>query len=802
MNSWKRSRRFFTTLIGASAFALSVGAGAKLTASAEVTAKPNILFIIMDDVGIDQMKVFGFGGSIPASLPNIDRIAKHGVMFTNVWAMPECSSSRAAFFTGRYPLRTGVDSAIVRNHLPQTYVSSFKGTIPRLLTRAGYTNALIGKYHLVGEKDPAGSCSPSTRGWQAFRGNNSAGPPSVDQTGGNLENGGNLICGYDQSWRTGACYRKKYDGTVSCQFITLAKSDAETAPARTCLQAGGLFRAGLQCGDQAPTAADFDLDNGYYVWPRTVTNGVRPPLSTAACASETQNRTYMSTTQSDDAVTWWKKQLGPRMLTVSYNAIHTPYQKAPTYLVRDPGNPPIPCNNAFPPRQLVDSILEGMDVEIGRMLAELGLGTLKNDGKTLDKLTLGGTMIVIVGDNGSQGGAVRVGDGFDPARAKATVYQTGVWVPLIIAGANVTEPGREVDALVNSVDLYGLFADVAGVNAAEVVPPSRLIDSRPLLPYLTSASPNPVRKTNFTQVSVGTFTPVESERSWPCQVSTTCNDTLFATEGLCLDNGGTWYGPGGAQSASSCCAVGALTGTSISIIPVRQYAVRDKRYKLVELEQTDCSAPLATNASSKPFPWAEYKTKTTREFYDLKPTASNPIGLDQPDGNFLKDCPEGQDPVTCLPAELQSRYSRLADTLDRTIQSGDAAKKCQAKGDGNLDQRVNQADLDAWAVYDGKGPSRYDINLDAQTDSADRDIIAAHLGLDCLGLCARADLDRNGKVGPHDMAILKDGFASKKACHDDVLCNGDLDGNGKVDAEDVAQMTQAASSCAPKSAER
>ncbi|MFL5258165.1 MAG: hypothetical protein ACJ8AS_00305 [Hyphomicrobiales bacterium] len=44
--------------------------------SAQEPAKPNILFIIMDDVGIDLMKVFGFGGTIPASLPNIDRIAK------------------------------------------------------------------------------------------------------------------------------------------------------------------------------------------------------------------------------------------------------------------------------------------------------------------------------------------------------------------------------------------------------------------------------------------------------------------------------------------------------------------------------------------------------------------------------------------------------------------------------------------------------------------------------------------------------------------------------------------------------
>src|SRR5947209_6143798 len=241
------------------------GAGAL----AEAASKPNILFIIMDDVGIDQMKVFGFGGSVPASLPNINLIGRKGVMFTNAWAMPECSSSRAAFFTGRYPLRTGVDSAIVGNHLPQTYVSSFEATIPRILAKAGYANALIGKYHLVGEKDPSGSCSPSTRGWQAFRGNNSAGPPSIDRTAGDLEHGGNQICGYHQGPEAGSCYTRKDDG-ISCKYISEAGADPGTTPARTCLQRGGLFRPLRSCGKSPPSEADFSLDNGYYVWPRTV----------------------------------------------------------------------------------------------------------------------------------------------------------------------------------------------------------------------------------------------------------------------------------------------------------------------------------------------------------------------------------------------------------------------------------------------------------------------------------------------------------------------------------------------------
>ncbi|HMR31490.1 MAG TPA: sulfatase-like hydrolase/transferase [Geminicoccus sp.] len=100
--------------------------------------RKDIIFIIMDDVGIDQLKLFGYGGDNPPRTPNLVKIADRGVRFTNVWAMPECSPSRATFFSGRYPIRTGVEAAIVDNHIPQTYLSSFEATLPRLLSDAGY----------------------------------------------------------------------------------------------------------------------------------------------------------------------------------------------------------------------------------------------------------------------------------------------------------------------------------------------------------------------------------------------------------------------------------------------------------------------------------------------------------------------------------------------------------------------------------------------------------------------------------------------------------------------------------------
>src|SRR5689334_5695840 len=64
---------------------------------------PNILFIIMDDVGIDQLRAFNPLTPNPVRTPNLDTLIHHGVAFNNCWMMPECSPSRVCMFTGRWP---------------------------------------------------------------------------------------------------------------------------------------------------------------------------------------------------------------------------------------------------------------------------------------------------------------------------------------------------------------------------------------------------------------------------------------------------------------------------------------------------------------------------------------------------------------------------------------------------------------------------------------------------------------------------------------------------------------------------
>jgi len=98
---------------------------------------PNILFVLMDDVGMDQMQIFGYGGAQPPATPNLEEIADAGIRFRNAWSMSACSTSRAAIFEGRYPFLTDVLGALGPSDLANSIVNPYEETVPRLLkTRA------------------------------------------------------------------------------------------------------------------------------------------------------------------------------------------------------------------------------------------------------------------------------------------------------------------------------------------------------------------------------------------------------------------------------------------------------------------------------------------------------------------------------------------------------------------------------------------------------------------------------------------------------------------------------------------
>jgi arylsulfatase A-like enzyme len=73
--------------------------------------RPNFLIVVADDVGTDHIGIYGKAAS-PGPTPNIDRLGRHGLVFTGFWAMPSCSPRRAALLTGLYPGRTGIGSSV------------------------------------------------------------------------------------------------------------------------------------------------------------------------------------------------------------------------------------------------------------------------------------------------------------------------------------------------------------------------------------------------------------------------------------------------------------------------------------------------------------------------------------------------------------------------------------------------------------------------------------------------------------------------------------------------------------------
>jgi arylsulfatase A-like enzyme len=174
---------------------------------------------------------------------------------------------------------------------------------------------------------------------------------------------------------------------------------------------------------------------------------------------------YVTTRTTDAAIHVPANTLGDRFLYVAYHAPHTPFEAPPDHLhhVDLTGLDPNDVANA---PQFQRAMIEAMDTEIGRLIEAYS-----------------DAIFIFVGDNGSTGVAV---DGpYDIRKAKASLYQGGIQVPLIVAelGASptvVTQRGS-TDVLVNTTDLFATVLELAGHS-------SQAEDSVSMVPYLQGRS--------------------------------------------------------------------------------------------------------------------------------------------------------------------------------------------------------------------------------------------------------------------------------------------------------------------------
>ncbi|HEU5430369.1 MAG TPA: sulfatase-like hydrolase/transferase, partial [Thermomicrobiales bacterium] len=127
-------------------------------------ARPNVLFILADNLGYGDLGCYGGGALRGAPTPRIDQLAAESLRLTQFLVEPACTPSRAALMTGRYSIRAGL-SLILIEGTPAT-LGSGEVTLAELLRGAGYATAIFGKWHL----GDAPESQPQNQGFDEFYG--------------------------------------------------------------------------------------------------------------------------------------------------------------------------------------------------------------------------------------------------------------------------------------------------------------------------------------------------------------------------------------------------------------------------------------------------------------------------------------------------------------------------------------------------------------------------------------------------------------------------------------------------------
>lgn len=708
-------------------FAASAVWAASMTGAPQ---QPNILVIVLDDIGIDQTGWAPFGwdaSALAPQMPVLAAIAEQSVSFTNFWATPECSPSRAALLTGRYGFRTGVVTAIIDPMLPVDQLNPAEVTLPKLLGPAGYRSAMIGKYHLGGgpTNSPPGygyEAPATTAGLDFYDGYWDL-PPSIDSTLGGQAPGGTFTCGGigDADAIGAACFP---DGTC---VEGVSPYEAMAVGATPLLDAkGNLAR---RCADGDCAAIDFTATNAYYAWQRVTTEAD----GTYELPADPQ-REYLTSFIAERSREWIldpKAGDGPWLAFVTHSASHTPIQPPPPSLA--PLGPVTPdCSLGNPVgdyRIQFKHMSESVDRSVGEMLIDLGLGEEVEGRFQLVDPAVTNTMIVVFADNGSYGPTVLAP--FQPAYAKQTVYQTGVWTSCMVAGPMVAKPGRAVADMTSIVDLFGLICDVAGVDWQAQMPPNREVDSKPMLPYLLDPSAPPQRQFDFAIYQGGTFAPGQVG---PCIVGSSVIDGIITTPALCGDNGGCWVG--GSQTppyrntnycdllSQGSIECGGTTycfpkdnpfcdpsrptcpdGTCAKPPTTGEWAMRSGPWKLIVLQYPSCLAP----------------NDCQLQFYNMgTPVPPSDPALDTPGSSTQID-------LSNMTEAEQAMFDLLRVELFATLSS-----QWYCPGDGNKDFKVDSADIDGLLASWGS-PGFWDLNEDGVTDGSDLGLLLADWNPDCVG---------------------------------------------------------------------
>jgi arylsulfatase A-like enzyme len=163
--------------------------------------------------------------------------------------------------------------------------------------------------------------------------------------------------------------------------------------------------------------------------------------------------TYVTSKLVDLAIDWTGGQEKPWFLWLAFNAPHQPYHLPPSYLhSRELSG--TKSDIAADPLPYYLAAIEAMDTEIGRLL------------DSFDEQTRVNTIVIFVGDNGTHEEVAQLP--YSKGKAKRSLYQGGINVPLLISGPGVKRIGERESALVNTTDLFSTIAALTGVNVDRV----------------------------------------------------------------------------------------------------------------------------------------------------------------------------------------------------------------------------------------------------------------------------------------------------------------------------------------------
>lgn len=412
-----------------------------------VTPRPNFVLLMADDLGIGDP---GCYGNKTLRTPNIDRLAGGGVKLTqHLAAAPLCTPSRAAFLTGRYPIRSGMAA---QNQVGVFIFSASSGGLPpseitfaKLLKSQGYTTALIGKWHLgTNCHNSSDFCHhPLSHGFDYFHG--------IPVT--NLR---------DCKPGEGSVFTTAFRLLVFIPLQVLALALLTLAGLRWL----GLFRV--------PPALIFSL-----LFLAALVLGLLlcflhffRPLNCFLMRNHDitqQPMSYDNLTQrlTADAVRFIQRNAeSPFLLVLSFLHVHTALFSSKIFAGKSK-------HGAY------GDATEEMDWSVGQIL------------DVLDELKLANnTLIYFSSDQGAHveevtvKGEVHGGSNGIYKGGKATNWEGGIRVPGILRWPGVIQAGLELDAPTSNMDLFPTVANLAGAP----LPEDRIIDGRDLMPLLLGQS--------------------------------------------------------------------------------------------------------------------------------------------------------------------------------------------------------------------------------------------------------------------------------------------------------------------------